>query len=494
MPGMKYPAARISFSDQTGFTIIEVMVAMLIMVVGVLGTVTLIDQGNEKTVSTKAREAGTTLALEMIESARRVPYGELTPALLASRLQSQEGLASVGGGSTWVIGRRGFTYTVEEASVCSIDDPADGSRGVGAVGAFCAGSGTSAQPDSDPDDYKRVVVRLSWNDGNRAKGSVRQTTLIHPGQVAPTVLNLRRTNPLPATAPVTSSSSAQFAVDSPATPVSIEWSLDGQFQTVVCALPCPGSSTFTWNIGQPDGTYVVSAQAFDAARRSGGPRAITVRLNRNAPGAVSGLAGGRNGGIQAGRPLGVDLEWLANPESDVVGYRVFRKLNSSAGYTGGTQVCPPSGTEVLTQLSCRDTTTVDATTTYKYWVQAYDRDASGALRAGPTPVTPLVVGAMDRPPNPPTNLVATSTGGSTTLTWVDPKKDDPDGSDRIVFFRIYRDGTSYDVAPAPGRYDRVDENIFSYTDDKTGGTTHSYWVTSVSQDYNESLLLGPVTR
>jgi len=488
---MESSLARISLSDQKGFTIVEVMVAAILMAVGVLGTVTLIDQGNAKTVSTKAREAGTTLALEMIESARRIPYGELTPALMPGRLQAQEGLASVGAGSTWRIERRGFTYTVEEASVCSIDDPVDGSRTVATVGTFCAGTDTSAQPDEDPDDYKRVIIRLSWSNGKGATETVRQSTLLHPGQVAPVVSNLRRTNPVPATAPVTSGSSAQFSVDAPPAPVSIEWYLDGQFQTVVCALPCPGTSTFTWSADRQDGTYVVSAQAFDATRRSGGPRAITVRLNRNAPEAVSGLVGGRNGGLAnqpVGRTLGVDLEWQAGLEGDVEGYRVFRKLNSSAGYTGGTQVCPPSGTGLVTELSCRDSS-VDKNTTYKYWVQAYDRDASGALRAGATPVTPLVVGSADRPPSPPTSLTATSADGSTTLTWLNPIRNDPGGADNIVFFRIYRDGTSY-----ASRYDRVDENIFSYTDIKTGGTTHDYWVTSVTNLYNESVLLGPVTR
>jgi prepilin-type N-terminal cleavage/methylation domain-containing protein len=47
--------------DERGFTLIEVMVTMLILVVGISGAIALIDGANARTLATKDREAGNSL-------------------------------------------------------------------------------------------------------------------------------------------------------------------------------------------------------------------------------------------------------------------------------------------------------------------------------------------------------------------------------------------------------------------------------------------------
>ena len=70
---------RRALADQSGFTLVEVMVAVLILLAGVLGALTLLDGANAATSRTKTREAATNLARELIESARAVPYPRLSP-------------------------------------------------------------------------------------------------------------------------------------------------------------------------------------------------------------------------------------------------------------------------------------------------------------------------------------------------------------------------------------------------------------------------------
>ena len=60
----------LSSPDQRGFTIVEVMVAMAILLVGLLGTVAMIDGANATTASTRGREGATNLARELVEASR----------------------------------------------------------------------------------------------------------------------------------------------------------------------------------------------------------------------------------------------------------------------------------------------------------------------------------------------------------------------------------------------------------------------------------------
>jgi hypothetical protein len=104
---------------------VEVMVACLVLVVGLLGTVAMVDAANHTTSTTMAREGATNLAREMTERAREVSYPSLTQTGGPALLQALPGLASTSGGGAWTVVRRDVTYTIT-LSVCSLDDPADG--------------------------------------------------------------------------------------------------------------------------------------------------------------------------------------------------------------------------------------------------------------------------------------------------------------------------------------------------------------------------------
>ena len=123
---------------EQGFTIVEVMVAMVIMLVGVLGTLVLIEGSMASTSRTTAREQGTNLARDLVERSRQADYASVTmdlaPATLRATLPASDN-ASALTGSTFSVKRRNVVYTVT-IFACSIDDPTDGA-GVGNA-TFCA--------------------------------------------------------------------------------------------------------------------------------------------------------------------------------------------------------------------------------------------------------------------------------------------------------------------------------------------------------------------
>ena len=143
------PARRLR-SDERGFTLIEVLVAIFILLVGVLGVVSLIDGANFATAKTKSREGGTNLAREILDGARAVDYDKLNPTEIVGELQSQPGLAdSDASAPGWQIARRGIDYTVTAVPVCKVDDPRTAS-GTTPAASFCASSSTTGPPTATP--------------------------------------------------------------------------------------------------------------------------------------------------------------------------------------------------------------------------------------------------------------------------------------------------------------------------------------------------------
>ena len=165
--------------------------ASLVLVVGVLGTLALIDTANSKTVATRGREAATSLARQLIEDVNNIPFRELTQTGIAADLQSNQGLESAPGSGSYTINRRGFSYAIT-VTVCSLDDPRDG-LGSHSSANFCSGSSYAYNPaspptDPDPEDYKRVVVQVRWN------GHLAQQSAIIPNSGSaggPAVVNLQ---------------------------------------------------------------------------------------------------------------------------------------------------------------------------------------------------------------------------------------------------------------------------------------------------------------
>jgi hypothetical protein len=270
-----------------------------------------------------------------------------------------------------------------------------------------------------------------------------------------------------------STSALQFTATTSVTPATVTWAVDGSEQGT--ATGSLNSWHFTWVFGDlADGAYLVSARAYDAEGRTGPSRARTITLNRRSPAQVRGLAAGRNGSI-------VDIEWLPNPERDIVGYHVYR------GGSLISVVCPPSpsATSAPTATACYDPSPPDVPSLV-YTVTALDKDNAGQIRDGQAS-DPVTVTQTNTAPNPPTSLVRTlDTGGGVTLSWTAPSPSDPDG-DPIAFYRIYRDGQAF-----ANRYDRTGSGSeLTWTDPKADAS-HSYSVTAVDPQLAESTPVGPV--
>jgi prepilin-type N-terminal cleavage/methylation domain-containing protein len=377
---------------QSGFTLVEVMVAMTLLLVGVLGLISLTDSAAGTTTDTKAREGAVNLEREVLEAAGGIAYSQLSPATLVPTLQAAPGLASQGSGSWTLIrrdstGQTGFTYTVD-ATMCSIDDISDGYGDRSGV-TWCSAGVPSGTADSQPEDFKRVAVTVSWTIKGRTH-SVRQTALLAKNGAPdlPIINTLVLTTPVvgtPATPTISSSAStATFTATATSTAQNVEYSVDGV--NAGNAARSGSNWTFTLNIaGWTDGAYTIGARAVNAAGVPGPTRTLTLTLARSQPTAPPGLVGGRNSVTRSGSLVPVvELDWLPNAERNVLGYRVYRP--------GGSLACPASASIQDLTSSCIDFSPVNGT----YSVVAIYRDAGGTMREGPAstvtvqPLTPPI--------------------------------------------------------------------------------------------------------
>ena len=527
---LRSPLSRLR--DESGFSILEVMVAAVILLVGLLGTFAVIDTANSTITTTKAREQATSLQRELIEATRTIPYDQLTPNGVGSRLRAQPGLGYASLSSAgWTIRRRNQTYTISMGS-CAVDDPRDG-LGAHDAGVFCANSGAPTTPeqcasllnggsaagvatpgdcgvdsnqdgnadgltapaasscpdtpcaDTAPLDYRRVVSLVRWTVGGKDKWQLQLTTVNSPGvSAAPTITDLRPTNLSSGATAVTSGTTVAFTATASRTPAAMAWYLDGNLQATS---PVTNPTwSLSWDLGpaslangaQPgpqervDGPYLVSVKGVDQYGQFGQPRSVEIAVNRRKPFAPIALRAGRNGSA-------VDLEWTPNKEGDIRGYNVYRKTASGSDV----KVC-----SLAINTSCRDATPPPrGSGTLQYYATAVETDAAGAREGDASTVTG--VNDQNTPPNAPTTLRATSSGGNTVLTWQAPNPGDCDSGDAIDHYVIYRDGQSY-----ADRYDRTATGgERTWTDTHTNGQAHRYWVSSVDTQLAESALVGPVS-
>jgi hypothetical protein len=478
------------------------MVAISVLLIGMLGAVTMIDTGNAMTSRTKAREGATALARSVLEIARGVPYRELSAGQVLAELDDRPGLDDARPGTPGhQVASRGFVYTVAPA-VCTVDDPVDSLGDADGDVGLCANSDApgpgDAAADRNADDYRRIVVNLSWTLAGAPPDSLVQTgTVTNPvGGLGPSVTSL--TPKTPATTEIASglTTSASYDVVTSAVPASITWSVDGA--RLGEATGSGTTWTFSWPLGAADTPqfvdcpYVVQAEAFDEKGRSGATKALTVTLNRRVPFAPTQLSGGRNlnGAF-------VDLQWQANQECDVKRYRVYR--GTSFGSID-TEVCAPTKDE---PSECVDDDAPSGVTLF-YQVVGIDTPSGGGVgaeregdRSAVLEVPPESVNAA--PPPTPTGLTVCTGGnpgcndidgepapsGVPVLSW--SPSSDPDG---IAFYRVYRDGNGYgdrlDVLfEVPGK------PLVFIDATATGG--HTYRVSAVDGLFGESALSDEVT-
>ena len=175
------------------------------------------------------------------------------------------------------------------------------------------------------------------------------------------------------------------------------------------------------------------------------------------------------------------------PRAGHLGYRVYR-VNTGVTPNTYTQVCPGTGTTPLNATTCQDLNP-PATGQLTYVVAAVDRDTSGAFRNGAYSDTDADRDQQHRA-QPADQPAGHHIGQHHDPALDRPTVPDPDPGDSIAFYRIYRDGVTYD-----DRYDKTgDGSTLTYTDSALDGSTHTYYVTAVDTHLAESTALGPVTK
>jgi type II secretory pathway pseudopilin PulG len=513
---------------EDAYSLIEVIVAMGVILVGVLGTVTLIDRASAQSAEAKTRQTANALIRDIIESAQGVPYTSLTTDGAKTALQAA-GFAdsNPATSSTWEIQRNGITFTMN-VTACVVDDPRDG-QGTHAAGyGFCADS-PAGTGDSNPDDYRRVILTATppaaigdpitqttvvggnriTNPGGTGPGGGTSTSndikdlritspTLQSGQVAPCSSSATCTFPTATTTAVTPKS-VTFRTTTAYTAQKIRWTVDGQ---PVATLTGPATTfDWTWNLpdSQPDGNYVVAAQIFasDGTTAISSPSPLVVTINRYAPDstAFAPTAAGRN-------PLWGNMPEIetyptadvsARVDRDVTGFVATRQVNGGASTT----VCQ---TFTPSLRGCQDTNAPNCcagVVTYRITPTALNPD--GTQQTGGITAASRDVNLPNTRPSEPENLTISRSGTSVTISWTNPAgSGDPDGGDCIKFFRVYRksEGT------APWEYtDRVERTIYgnafapcglpgeftnSVTLIESTSTTKRYRITAVDNNLAES--------
>ena len=459
-----------------GFTLIEVMVAASILIVGLLGTFSMVDQAQRTTQGNSSRTVSLNLAREVLEHARSLDYAELTPSTMVPALRAKPNIGgTVDSEGRWIVRRRKIDVAIE-ASVCTFDDPMDGLAALPPQNACPAAPPVLGAPvETNPDDFRRVGLILTWKSDNRTFRISQTAQINNPsGGSGPQITEFNN----PYLLQVETAVSIPFVVKTTSS-TTVRWSMDDGFS----AGNASGGPTvwgFNWDIGTVgvgtwtvDGTYTANAQPFDSRGVPGERRAATVLLNRRHPLAPANLAGGRsdaNGGV-------VELEWSANPERDILGYRVYRTGSTSIK----ARICPaPTRGEqaVITRLTCTDP---DPGPMPLYTLVAVDRPTLGSPASGTREgdATTLVVGGAGVRPGAPLALTASVLNGRVVLSWL------PGIGALPAFYRIYRDGV---------RIDRTATSLPSYVDPvPLDGAVRRYTVTAVSDQFNESVPSNEVT-
>ncbi len=397
-------AWRARAGDSDGFTLIETIVATVVLVIGLLGAFVLLDTASQTSAATRAREGAVSLAREISEDSRSIPFSQLSPYSLVSQLQAMPGLANAGSGSTWQIVRRGFTYTVT-ANECSVDDGKDGYGTHDST--FCADSNQTGTTDPNPVDLKRVTVNVSWNALHQNHSVQEVATLTSAGEAAGLVTSgLQVASPsslVGSVAPTISSTSItglSFKVTAPSGTTAIVWTLDGDNQTCgfnngsSCWTSTQSGTSWTsstWTIsGLSDGTYQIGAAAEDANGIIGPAQTIPVTLVRNIPAAPNVDQYGFNanlysGGSKTANPV-AELWWQPNTERNVAGYRIYNPSGTLICTTTNATSYTSCGSNAwcTTPSACIDLSPpLPTASNLTYQVAATYYDANGVLQEGP---------------------------------------------------------------------------------------------------------------
>ena len=478
-----------------GFTLVEVVVAMAVVLVGVLGTLALIDRASAQTSGAKTRQTANALLRDVAETTQGVRYTQLSQATIETVLQTSGFPDADQSNAVWEVERNGIIFKLA-ATACIVDDPSDG-RSTHAAGAgFCPDS-PGGTGDSNGDDYRRVTLTAAppaglgtpvtqttivgsnriTNPGGTGPGGgtatsneIREVKItgpaLHSGQVAPCGNHLSCTFPA-ATTTAVSPKSVTIRATTAYAAQRVVFTVDGQ---VAATLTGPGTAfSWTWELPdwQPDGTYVVAAQIYDAsgATAISSPTPLVVTINRYVPdhNAFAPTAAGRN-------PLWSNLPEIetyptsdtnARVDRDVTGFLATRLVDGAPNGVACQTYSPAArGCQDVSNPPC-----CGASVTYQIAPTGANPDGSQQVGGATTP-SPNVNAPNTRPAAPDL-LTVSRNGRRVTLSWTNPPgSGDPDAGDCIDFFRVYRrdlNGTTWEYA------DRIERTTFGNAVAPCGG-------------------------
>jgi Tfp pilus assembly protein PilV len=368
---------------QAGLTIVETMVAMTLLLVGVLGTVRMIDASSSSAANARARDGATNLARELLEDAHDTSYSQVaaTGTWLNPTLQ---GLSGGSGSATnpdshsaqTTVTRRGIAYTAT-VSWCSVDDSKDGYGTHLSSVTWCSDSSSTGTADSLPQDLKRITATITYSQAGVSRTLSETLTMSATGGVvAPAATQLVPYNPSLTGPPYTITDNTQTSEVFRATAAGaadMKFSVNGVEVTSGVTNNGNGTWDFNWQIAAlVDGTYTIGATAVDALGNRGQQITLQVRLARGAPVTAQNVVGGYNyvgpPGVGNGGSQVVELAWDSNPEGSVTGYEVLK---------GATTVC---GGQTSLATTCMDTSPAASGTT-AYTVKTWYRDATDAMQS-----------------------------------------------------------------------------------------------------------------
>lgn len=474
---------------QDGFTLIETMVAMLVLLVGVLGTAMLLQTALAVGETSRSREAATNLGREIVEAARSIDYELLLTGTAPAALQAVDGLqdwdtAAAG----WQVRRRGVIYTVS-IDACIYDEPKDGSSSANTGAGYCPGL-ASGSGDANGDDYRKLVVTTAW----QARQVRLTSNIVNPaGGFGPRITSVSSTPAANANSIIVAGgSTTSIAMTVGTTPAtSLNWDAgDTKNRGQLTSLSSATSWAFSWPLGTPADpasytcttvidwvsdapAYQMTFQPFDSSGTPGDLRTQTVSVDRSSPYPLCDFAGGRN--PQHGGANGViDLQWRPSFEGDVVSYSVWRKKQ-------GLETSDPLICDAVRTTECTDPAPPTPSGAIDYYVRArQDNLALGQVFGAQKDLAlPATTTANSAPAAP--GSVALVGGEQPTISWT--ASSDSDGS--VIFYRIYRGGQAI-----AARYGKTSNGTtLSFTDKAAGGTSHTYYVSAVDDGFAESPLV-----
>lgn len=505
---------RSRVSEQGGFTIVEVLVAAVVLVVGLGATLQMLVTADHAISTTRLRQQETSLAREVLEDSRGLGFTQLTSSTVASALQSVVPQATVSGANlvvTRAVASSGAPTSFTIAfNVCSLDDPGDGYGNHASPptsgGAWCPDVASNGTKDSNPDDYKRLSVTVT--PSSRSTPAIQQTILIYSRPVnGPAVSCLSTSGACPGpNVTITSGSSLTFNVTTTATAARIQWLVNGNTApseqipsgSTDPYAPSGTSSSFTWSFPTADGTYTITAVAYDTNGSSGTRSTVVVNLNRHPVIAPTSFSAGWND-----LTGGVEVQWVPSVDQDVLYYHVYRQYGGNAaqlvatcGNVSGTSCADAPESALAPPLPsarpnpCTSSSQSYTTTDY-YWVVGVDTDpATGAPRESAVQSPKVDANLCDHQPYAPTTLSGTLANGQLSLTWDAPSPAAPDSWESVQAWRVYRWPSTRGVQIPGDRYQLVGNSpaVTSYTDGSPdpGGAQQSYCVTAVDAQLNES--------